>query len=157
MAVDNGFDFRGLAGQVTETPFSAANLPSKIHQKLTHDRNAWLTTVAPSGLPVPMLVWFGFDGTRLTVYSEPRTSRVTHISAHPEVSLHLDSDGVGSGLIIVGGRAEVTAEAIDPREDDAFWTKYHLEAQSLGMAAAIASYSTRITITPTTLWTTYAT
>jgi PPOX class probable F420-dependent enzyme len=150
------FDFRGLAGQVLETPFREAGLPSTIYKKLKHDRYAWLITVDPTGVPLPMLVWFGFDGNRLTVYSQPRTSLVTHVFEHPSVSLHLESDGVGSGLIIVGGTAAVTAEAVDPREDTIYWAKYHVEAQALGMTAAIASYSARITITPTTLWTTYA-
>lgn len=153
-AAEHEFDFRGLAGQVTEMPFSAAELPSKVRKKLKHDRYAWLTTIAPTGIPVPMLVWFAFDGTHLTVYSQPRTSRIAHIFEHPDVSLHLDSDGVGSGLVIVGGRAAVTAEAVDPREDKNYWTKYHLEADALGLATGIGSYSARITITPTTLWTT---
>ncbi|MCW1958514.1 MAG: pyridoxamine 5'-phosphate oxidase family protein [Mycobacterium sp.] len=154
-ATGNEFDHRGLAGQVTETAFSAVDLPTKVHKKLKHDRYAWLTTVAPNGVPVPMLVWFGFDGNYLTVYTQPHTSRVTHVFEHPEVSLHLDSDGVGSGLIIIGGRAAVTAESVDPREDKAFWAKYHVEAEALGLAKTIGSYSARITITPTTLWTTH--
>lgn len=151
----SGFDFRGLAGQVTEKPFSEADLPSTISKKLKHDRYAWLTTVDPTGIPAPMLVWFTFDGTHLTVYSHPRTNRVTHIFEHPEVSLHLESEGFGSGLIIIGGRAAVTAEEVDPREDKHYWAKYHVEAEALGLTTAIASYSARITITPTTLWTTY--
>ena len=148
------FDLRGLAGQVNERPFSAVDLPPKVGRKLTHDRYAWLTTVAPTGVPVPMLVWFGFDGTHLTVYTQPRTSRVMHVFDHPEVSLHLESDGLGSGLVIIGGRAALTAEAVDPREDKAYWAKYHVEAEALGLTTTIAAYSARITITPTTLWTT---
>lgn len=151
------FDPRGLAGQVSEKPFSTVDLPPRIHKKLKHDRYAWLTTVAPTGIPLPLLVWFGFDGTCLTVYTQPQTSRVTHVFQHPEVSLHLDSDGVGSGLVIVGGRAALTAEAFDPREDKAYWAKYHVEAEALGLTKLIASFSARITITPTTLWTTYVT
>lgn len=148
-------DFRGVAGQVTEHAFSPTDLPSDIIKKLKHERYAWLTTVAPNGIPVPMLVWFLFDGTELTVYSQPRTSRVTHVFEHPEVTLHLDSDGIGSGLLIVAGRAAVTAEGIDPRADDDYWGKYHVEAAALGLNDAIAAYSARITIKPTTLWTTY--
>ena len=37
----------------------------------------WLTTVAPTGIPLPMLVWFTFDGNSLSVSSQPRASRVT--------------------------------------------------------------------------------
>ena len=74
-----------------------------------------------------------------------------------EVSLHLESDGFGSGIVIIGGKAAVTAEGVDPRDDNEFWAKYHMEAEALGLGDAIASYSVRITITPTTLRTTFPT
>lgn len=146
-------DFRGLAGQVAEAPFSADALPHSIGKRLTHDRYAWLTTVASTGVPAPMLVWFRFDGAVLTVYTQPHASRVTHIFEHPQVSLHLESDGFGSGLVIIGGTAAVTAEGVDPREDRHYWAKYHVEADALGLKEAIASYSTRITVSPTAVWT----
>lgn len=149
------FDFRGLAGQINVTPFSASDLSPGITKKLKHDRYAWLTTVAPTGIPLPMLVWFRFDGTSVTIYSQPQASRVTHVFERPEVSLHLDSDGMGSGMIVIGGKAAVTAEGVDPRDDKEFWAKYHVEAHAVGLNEAIATFSARITITPTTLWTTF--
>ena len=154
---DDGGDFRGLAGQLNESPFVPHDLPHRILKRLTHNRYAWLTTVASDGTPVPTLVWFLFDTTGLTVYSEPRSDRVTHIFEHPRVSLHLESDGFGSDLVIMSGTAAVTAEGADPREDKKFWAKYHVEADATGLGRAIAAYSSRITITPTTLWTTLAT
>lgn len=39
------------------------------------EKVSWLTTVAKSGQPVPRLVWFGFDGTELFVYSEPEAAK----------------------------------------------------------------------------------
>lgn len=154
---DGVLDCRGLAGHVTETDFTAATLSQEIVKRLNNARYAWLTTVAPTGIPAPMLVWFRFDGATVTVYSPPKANRVTHVFEHPEVSLHLDSDGVGSGLVIIGGKAAVTAEGVDPREDREFWAKYHVEADAVGLGAAIGSHSARITITPTTLWTTIPT
>lgn len=154
---DDGLDFRGVAGQLTEKSFSTIDLAPDIAKRLTTERYAWLTTVAQSGMPTPMLVWFRFDGETVTVYSQPRATRVTHVFEHPEVSLHLESDGIGSSLVIVGGRAVVTAEGVDPRADDDFWAKYHVEAEISGVGDAIASYSTRITITPTQVWTTIPT
>ena len=71
------------------------------------DHYGWLTTVAKSGQPVPQLVWFYFDGTDLIVYTEPSAAKVRHIKAHPQVSLNLDSDGNGGGIIVVGGTAAV--------------------------------------------------
>lgn len=156
-SVEDDFDARGLGGQVSEMHFSADTLPHGIHKRLNHDRYAWLTTVDPSGMPAPMLVWFRFESDIVTVYSQPRSRLVTHVFEHPRVSLHLESDGLGSGLIIVGGTAAVTAERVDPREDKHFWAKYHVEADALGLKDAIGSYSARITISPTTLWTTLVT
>lgn len=150
-------DCRGVAGQVTEVPFRATELSDEIARKLTHERYAWLTTVAPSGVPVPTLMWFYFDGETFTVYSPAGSNRVTHIFQQPQVSLHLESDGIGSGIIVVGGRAAVTAEGVDPRDDRAYWAKYHVEAELLGLGEAISRHSVRITLTPTTLVTTHLT
>lgn len=153
-AGEHELDLRGSSGQVSETPFDADRLSTDVVKRLTGERYAWLTTVNGAGMPVPMLVWFHFDGSTLTVYSQPRAARVTHIFEHPAVSLHLESDGVGSDLVIVGGNAAVTAQWVDPRDDHRFWAKYHLEADLTGLSETIAKYSTRITITPATVWTT---
>ena len=140
--------------QLTPEPFTANEASDGVDKRLTIARYAWLTTVAPSGIPTPTLVWFRFDGSSITVYSLPHADRVTHIFQHPQVSLRLESDGIGSNVVIVGGHAAVTAEGVDPRSDREFWAKYHVEAVSLNLEDGIASPSTRITMTPTTLWTT---
>ena len=156
-STDDELDFRGVGGHLAETAFTATHLTREITKKLQRDRYAWLTTLAPTGVPSPMLVWFSFDATTFTVYTHPHASRVTHVFQHPEVSLHLESDGFGSGIVIIGGKAAVTAEGVDPRDDNEFWAKYHMEAEALGLGDAIASYSVRITITPTTIRTTLST
>jgi PPOX class probable F420-dependent enzyme len=156
-SVDSALDPRGVAGQVTEIPFRATDLSDEIIRKLKRERYAWLTTVAPTGVPVPMLTWFCFDGASFTLYSPARASRVAHVSERPEVSLHLESDGIGGGIVAVGGEAAVTAEGVDPRDDREFWAKYHVEADLVGLGEAISSHSVRITITPATLLTTLST
>lgn len=153
-SVDSEFDSRGVAGHVIEVPFSATDLSDEIIRRLKRERYAWLTTVAPNGVPAPMLTWFCFDGTSFTLYSPAHANRVTHVFERPEVSLHLESDGVGGGIVAVGGRAAVTAEGVDPRDDREFWAKYHLEAELLGLGDAISSHNVRLTISPTTLRTT---
>jgi PPOX class probable F420-dependent enzyme len=156
-SVDSELDSRGVAGHLTEMPFSAIDLSDEIIRKLKRDRYAWLTTVAPTGVPVPMLTWFCFDGATFTLYSPARAGRVVHVIERPEVSLHLESDGIGGGIVAVGGRAAVTAEGVDPRDDREFWAKYHVEADLVGLSEAISSHSVRITVTPTTLLTTLVT
>ena len=102
----------------------SVELTQEVSSRLTSDHYGWLTTVAKSGRPVPRLIWFYFDGTTLTVYSMPRAAKVAHIQAHPEVSLNLDSDGNGGGIIVVGGTATVDATDVDCRDDEPYWAKY---------------------------------
>jgi PPOX class probable F420-dependent enzyme len=134
----------------------SVELTQEVSSRLTSDHYGWLTTVAKSGQPVPRLIWFYFDGARLTVYSMPRAAKVAHIQAHPEVSLNLDSDGNGGGIIVIGGIAAVDATGVDGRDDEPYWAKYSEAAASFGLTDAMGSYSTRLTITPTKVWTTPA-
>jgi PPOX class probable F420-dependent enzyme len=129
-------------------------LTQEVSSRLTSDHDGWLTTVAKSGQPVPRLIWFYFDGAKLTVYSMPQAAKVAHIKARPKVSLNLNSDGNGGGIIVVAGIATVDATDVDCREDERYWTKYSEAAKKFGLTEAMAEYSTRLTITPTKVWTT---
>ena len=53
-SIESELDSRGVAGHVTEVPFCATDLSDEITRKLKRERYAWLTTVAPSGVPAPM-------------------------------------------------------------------------------------------------------
>ncbi len=110
-------------------------LTQEVSGRLASDHYGWLTTVAKSGQPVPRLIWFYFDGADLTVYSMPKAAKVAHILQRPHVSLNLDSDGNGG-------------------EDEPYWAKYRDDAAKFGLTEAMASYSTRLKITPTRVWTT---
>ncbi|MCV7099068.1 TIGR03667 family PPOX class F420-dependent oxidoreductase [Mycobacterium palustre] len=132
----------------------SVELTQEVSDRLVFDHYGWLTTVAKSGQPVPRLVWFYFDGSKLTVYSMPRAAKVAHIAAHPQVSLNLDSNGDGGGIIVVGGIAAVEATGVDCREDGPYWAKYREDADRFGLTEAMGSYSTRLVITPTKVWTT---
>jgi PPOX class probable F420-dependent enzyme len=132
----------------------SVELTQEVSDRLTSDQYGWLTTVAKSGQPVPRLIWFYFDGADLTVYSMPQAAKVAHIKAHPQVSLNLDSDGNGGGIIVIGGIATVDATGVDGREDRPYWAKYREAAASFGLTDALGAYSTRLKITPTQVWTT---
>lgn len=132
----------------------SVELTQEVSSRLTSDHCGWLTTVAKSGQPVPRLVWFYFDGTELTVYSMPQAGKVAHIKARPQVSLNLDSDGNGGGIVVVGGTAAVVATDVDCRDDEPYWAKYREDAAAFGLTEAISAYSTRLKITPTKVWTT---
>ena len=81
--------------------------------RLVADQYGWLTTIAKSGLPVPRLIWFHFDGSAIYL-TMPGAAKVAHIRRHPQVSLNLDSDGNGGGIVVVAGTARVDAEESTP-------------------------------------------
>ena len=132
----------------------AIEFTQEVSSRLESDHYGWLTTVAKSGQPVPRLVWFYFDGSDVIVYSMPNAAKVRHVKNHPHVSLNLDSDGGGAGIIIVGGEARVDAVDVDGREDGSFWAKYKADAEQFGITEAFAAYSTRLRITVDKVWTT---
>jgi PPOX class probable F420-dependent enzyme len=132
----------------------SADLTPEVIDRLTADHYCWLTTVAKSGQPVPKLVWFYFDGAGLIVYTTPGAAKVAHVQRHPRVSLNLDSDGNGGGIIVVGGEATVEATDVDCRTDSAYWAKYSELADKFGLTEAMAEYSTRVRIGIDKVWTT---
>ncbi|MEH3136389.1 MULTISPECIES: TIGR03667 family PPOX class F420-dependent oxidoreductase [Mycolicibacterium] len=131
-----------------------ADLTPEILDRLKSDDFAWLTTVAKSGQPVPKLVWFLFDGTDIVVYTEPGAAKVRHIGNHPQVSLNLDSDGNGGGIIVIGGPARIDAEGTDPREDAPYWAKYQAMSDQIGLTPSMGNYGTRLKISIEKVWTT---
>ncbi len=132
----------------------SADLTSEVVDRLNSDGYGWLTTVAKSGHPIPKLVWFYFDGAALFVYSVPTAAKVAHVRRHPQVSVNLDSDGNGGGIIVIGGEATVDAEGVDCRDDEPYWAKYRETAAQFGLTEAMSNYSTRIRIGVDKVWTT---
>jgi hypothetical protein len=70
------------------------------------------------------------------------------------VSLNLDSDVNGSGIVVIGGEATVDATDVDCRADEPYWAKYAESAAKFGLSEGMADYSTRIKITIDKVWTT---
>nr|WP_090279505.1 TIGR03667 family PPOX class F420-dependent oxidoreductase [Mycolicibacterium komanii]CRL75431.1 PPOX class F420-dependent protein [Mycolicibacterium komanii] len=131
------------------------NFTQEVIDRLSSDKYGWLTTVAKSGQPVPRLVWFYFDGADVLVYTEPSAAKVRHIRAHPRVSLNLDSDGNGGGVIAVGGTATVDAEDANPLQDDRYRDKYGEYAAGLGFSDEfLSAYDMRLRISVDKVWTT---
>ncbi|MET0476223.1 MAG: TIGR03667 family PPOX class F420-dependent oxidoreductase [Mycobacterium sp.] len=130
----------------------SADLTPEVVDRLNTANYGWLTTVAKSGQPVPKLVWFYFDGTALFVYSAPDAAKVRHLKAHPLVSLNLDSDGNGGGIVVIGGEATIDAEGVDCRDDEPYWAKYSAMADQFGLTESMANFSTRLRIAVDKVW-----
>ena len=88
----------------TDSPFG-----QRAQRRLREDRIGWLTTASRDGTPQPVPVWFLWDRPEsFLLYSKPGTAKLRNIAERPRVSLHLDSDGQGSDIVVVLGSAAVT-------------------------------------------------
>ena len=66
-----------------------------------------LTTVTPSGAPLPRPVGFLWDGgENVSVYSQPG-ARFRNIARNPKVTLNLRGDANGGDIVILSGTAQV--------------------------------------------------
>lgn len=93
-------------------------------ERLASTRLAWLTTVRRDGQPQSSYVWFHFDGADLLIASQPGAAKLRNIRTNPKVSLHLDGDGQGGGVVSVEGAAEVLHEEPAPERLAGYLAKY---------------------------------
>ena len=126
-------------------------IPPEATQKLASDHVAWLTTVTDSGAPAPNPVWIIPDGEDILVYSNPGSSKVHNIGQRPQVSLHFNSDVLGSDIVVINGEATLKHKS-PPSGLPAFVTKYGAavtDELNSTMEEIDATYDTCIRIRPT--------
>jgi PPOX class probable F420-dependent enzyme len=92
--------------------------------RLRDESGIWLTTVTPSGQPQSSLVWFLWDGEEFLIYGSKKGQKTPNIIAHPQVSLHLDSNGLGGGVVTFEGTARIDPEGPPPGDVAAYMAKY---------------------------------
>ena len=81
---------------------------ARVATHLRDDRVVWLTTVTPSGAPLPSPVWFWWDGEEtVRVFSLPDTGRVRAIGKNPNVSLNFPGTSTGGDIVILSGEATI--------------------------------------------------
>lgn len=72
----------------------------RVERRLREERIIWLTTVRRDGQPVPVPVWFLWDGgSELLMYSRPNTPKLRNIARNPRVALNFNSDEYGNDVI----------------------------------------------------------
>jgi PPOX class probable F420-dependent enzyme len=126
---------------------------ARVERRLATDTIAWLTTVSGNGTPEPSPIWFLWDGTSITIYSQPNTPKLRHIAANPRVSLNLDGNGRGGDIIILTGEARIDEAAPSSADLPAYQAKYAAGIRQLGMTAETfaQAYSVPIRFTPAKL------
>jgi PPOX class probable F420-dependent enzyme len=93
----------------------------------------WLTTVTPSGAPLPRPVGFLWDGgENVSVYSQPG-ARVRNIVRNPKVTLNFRGDADGGDIVVLSGtRPRWTNPVRAPRRTRHGWPSTPLSGSSWG-------------------------
>ena len=92
-----------------------------------------MTTVTPSGAPLPRPVGFLWDGGDIvSIYSQPG-ARIPNIALNPKVTLNLDGDGRGGNIVVLTGLAVVDKSALSAGDNWAWRAKYAAEWERSGM------------------------
>jgi PPOX class probable F420-dependent enzyme len=80
---------------------------ARVARHLREETVVWLTTVTPSGAPLPRPVGFLWDGgENVSMYSQPG-ARIRNIGRNPKVTLNFRGDANGGDIVVLSGRAEV--------------------------------------------------
>jgi PPOX class probable F420-dependent enzyme len=133
----------------------AFELTDRIERHLTHDLVAWLTTVSPAGRPSPRPVWFVWDGSAITVYSQNDGAKLRHLEVNNQVSVHFNSTPEGSDVVVIGGRAERVPGAPPPSQFASLLDKYAARIEQMGQSPDWYDqhYGVALRITPDRAWT----
>jgi PPOX class probable F420-dependent enzyme len=92
----------------------------------------WLTTVTPSGAPLPMPVWFVWEGGETVRMFSRDGARIRNLEANPHVSLNFPGDGRGGDIVVLSGRATVERDGPKPPEVGAYVQKYAEHIERIG-------------------------
>jgi PPOX class probable F420-dependent enzyme len=104
---------------------------ARVAAHLRDDIAIWMTTVTPTGGPLPSPVWFHWDGgDSVIMFSQPG-ARQRNIEANPRVSLNFAGNGRGGDIVVLSGRA--TFEAPPPEQLDAYVEKYGENMTRIGL------------------------
>ena len=113
----------------------------------------WLTTVAPRSGPLPMPVWFLWDGADSVLMFSQDGARVRNLEADPRVSLNFAGDGRGGDIVVLSGHATIDRDAPSADRVEAYVEKYAEHIPRIGLTPEQfgAKYSTPIRIELTKL------
>jgi PPOX class probable F420-dependent enzyme len=118
--------------------------------RLETEITIWLTTVSPTGQPQSSPVWFLWADGEFLVRSLATTPRVRNIEANPRVSISLDTNGRGGGVVSVEGEARIDGKGLAAAATPALIAKYRSLLDEYGWSPEryAADYPTAIRIRP---------
>jgi PPOX class probable F420-dependent enzyme len=107
---------------------------ARVARHLREEIVVWLTTVTPSGSPLPMPVWFLWDGADSVVMYSMNGARVRNLEANPRVSLNFGGDGGGGDIVVLSGNATIDRDTPPAHEAGEYRAKYDDHIARIGMA-----------------------
>jgi PPOX class probable F420-dependent enzyme len=103
----------------------SSDFGARTARHLREDLVVWLTTVTPSGAPVPSPVWFVWEEPDTVVmFSRDGTPRARNIAANPRVSLNFPGTGRGGDIVVLSGRAQLDEALGAAHENAGYVAKY---------------------------------
>jgi PPOX class probable F420-dependent enzyme len=121
--------------------------------RLREEIVVWMTTISPKSGPLPMPVWFLWDGADEVLMFSQDGARVRNLGTEPRVSLNFDGDGRGGDIVVLSGRAVVDHDAPPADRVGAYLEKYDEHITRIGLTPEQfgAKYSNPIRIELTKL------
>jgi PPOX class probable F420-dependent enzyme len=105
----------------------------RVARRLREEIVVWMTTVSPSGGPLPMPVWFLWDGDKSVLMYSRESPRVRNLERNPSVSLNFDGDGRGGDIVVFSCTAALDPGAPAAHENPEYVAKYDRYIARLGM------------------------
>jgi len=105
-------------------PDPASESGREVIRRLETDLIAWLTTVTADGRLQSSAVWFLWADGELQVFSRAGAPRARNIAANPNVSVHLNSDDKGDGIVTFEAQARIEPGAPPASAIPAYVAKY---------------------------------
>ncbi|HET9897884.1 MAG TPA: TIGR03667 family PPOX class F420-dependent oxidoreductase [Streptosporangiaceae bacterium] len=101
-------------------------------ERLKTEPCIWLTTVSKTGQPQSSLVWFLWDGAEFLIYGSKTGHKTPNIKGNSRVSLNLDSNGSGGGVITFEGKARIDEAGQPPAQVPDYAAKYQAQVDAFG-------------------------
>ena len=106
---------------------------ARVARHLREEIVVWMTTVTPEGAPLPMPVWFIWDGAESVVMYSQDGARVRNIEANRRVTLNFAGDGGGGDIVVLSGDAAVDRDTPPADRVEDYLSKYDEHIARLGM------------------------
>jgi PPOX class probable F420-dependent enzyme len=119
-----------MSFQIDET----SEFGARAARHLREDTMVWLTTVTPTGAPVPSPVWFVWqEPDTVLMFSQPDSPRIRNLEANPRVALHFDGNGAGGDIVVLSGTATMDPAAAPASDVPAYTEKYGGDIERIGL------------------------